>query len=149
MRNTNLVFKRDLGWEATENYIARSQIIKYGCHWDKVNFEAVLTDVSSRHTLFKYCPFHLYYYNTDVPTRQTVRKCTFFAKMGIVIKSSIKIHLGCSLQKQAKFPLQLIVFTTMISDIIVKNIILKICFFIYCIDNGESKGVDFGSTTKK
>ena len=37
----------------------------------------------------------------------------------------------------------------MISDIIVKNIILKICFFIYCIDNGESKGVDFGSTTKK
>ena len=117
-KNTNLVFKRDLGWEATENYIARSRIIKYGCHWDKVNFEAV-------------------------------RKCTFLAIMGIVIKSSIKIHLGCSLQKQAKFSIQLIVFTTMISDIIVKNIILKICIFIYCIDHGESKGVDFESTTKK
>ena len=51
-KNTNLVFKRDLGWEATKNYIARSQIIKYGCHWDKVNFKAVLTDVPSRHTLF-------------------------------------------------------------------------------------------------
>lgn len=51
-RKTNLVLKRDLGWEATVNYTARSRIIKYGCHWDKVNFEAVLTDVPSRHTLF-------------------------------------------------------------------------------------------------
>lgn len=114
-----------------------------------MNFEAVLTDMPSRHTLFKYCPFHLYYYNTDVPTRQTVPKCTFFAMVGIVIKSSMKIHLGCSLQKQAKFSIQLIDFTTMISNIIVKNITSKICFFIYCIDNGESKGVDFGPTTKK
>ena len=69
--------------------------------------------------------------------------------MGIDNNSSIKIHLGCSLQKQAKFSIQMIVSTTMISDIIVKNIILKMCFFIYCIDNGESKGVDFQSTTKK
>lgn len=79
---------------------------------------------------FKYCPFHLYHYKIDVPTRQTVRKCTFFAIMGIVIKSSIKIHLGCSLQKQTKFSIKLIVLTTMISDIIVKNIIIKICFYL-------------------
>lgn len=115
-RYTNLVIvvKRCLGWEATENYVARWRMMKYGCHWDKVNFEVVLTDVLSKHTLFWILSILVILLQHRCP-KTTVPKCTFFALVGIVIKLSTKRHLGRSLQTQAKFSIQLIVFSTSLS----------------------------------